>query len=608
MGNKYSQPVKRRSFLQGFSIQQRLPLFICILLLVTMTTFGLVSYFGLKNATIKIGRDRLNSLSDQLSSMLSQSTQNLIATSRVTANLPPIKKLFQTQGQDSSAEAEVLLQKLQLDTNSVRIDLVDINGRVILRSEKNNVKHKVNFDSLLTGIQIKDTGKLGKLFLVKDSIYYSLSTAVMDKDKITGYLLRWRLLMNSPKAVEQLSQIMGTRAKLYFGNADNSLWTDMIRPVSSPISDGNLVESKNLFEYKNSDGNKFMAVANPLKNTPWVLIVEFSKSTVLLTANRFLNWLIIAGTILVILGIFIAWLISRNITRPLKELTAATTAIAAGNYSSSVPVDRHDEVGKLARAFNAMSSQVSEAKRDLEQKVIESGLMNDQLRNLSAHLQNIREDERKHIAREMHDELGQFLTALKMDLLWLKKKLNTNDDKGANQEKLAEMTLLVDEAVLFVRTLAAELRPSILDDLGLIAALEWHSQEFSRRFQIDVEFESKVDEIEVSPLIATGIFRIYQESLTNVARHAEAKKVAAVLEVNAGTIRLSVSDDGKGFDSLSAERKTLGLLGMKERALMIGGKLEIISELGKGTTVLISVPISQEIGDPLLISPGLRSS
>jgi signal transduction histidine kinase len=389
---------------------------------------------------------------------------------------------------------------------------------------------------------------------------------------------------------------MGTKARVYFGNTDHSVWTDMIKPVPNPLPPGSLVESDKLIEYKDSNGNKFLAVVNPVKNTSWVLLVEFSKTSVLQTATRFLNWLIIAGVILVTLGIFIAWLMSRSITRPLNELTAATSAIASGNYSSSIPVDRLDEVGKLARAFNAMGWQVNQAKRALEQKVLESGKMNEQLRNLSAHLQNIREDERKHIAREMHDELGQFLTALKMDLLWLNKKLSTGEETDANREKLKEMTRLVDEAVLFVRKLAAELRPSILDDLGLIPALEWHSQEFTRRFQINVEFKSRVEEIETSPMIATGIFRIYQESLTNVARHSEAKKVVSVLEIIGGEIHLSIADDGKGFDMNGSGRtKTLGLLGMKERALMLGGTLEIISEPGKGTTIYISVPLDQSI-------------
>ena len=147
-----------------------------------------------------------------------------------------------------------------------------------------------------------------------------------------------------------------------------------------------------------------------------------------------------------------------------------------------------------------------------------------------------------------------------------------------------------NEAIKFVRRLAAELRPSLLDDLGLVAALEWHSQEFENRFNIRIVFQSQIADLSVPPVIATGIFRIFQESLTNIARHAKAHEVRATLSAANGLLKMEIADDGRGFDT-TAQRKTLGLLGMKERAIMIGGDLSIQSTPGKGTTVLITVPI-----------------
>jgi signal transduction histidine kinase len=306
------------------------------------------------------------------------------------------------------------------------------------------------------------------------------------------------------------------------------------------------------------------------------------------SANRFLRQIIFIGAILVIIGIFIAWLMSRTITKPLKKLTTAATTIASGNYSAQVAVDRPDEVGELARAFNAMIEQVSKAKDGLEQKIVESAEMNEQLRDLSAYLQNVREDERIHIAREMHDELGQVLTGFKMDVSWLRKKLaNSNDPVMI--EKIDSMLAVVDDSIKFVRKLASELRPSILDDLGLVPALEWHSQEFEKRYNIKTEFNSAIPDLNIPSVVATGLFRMYQESLTNVARHSNATRVVVKLTINNDELSLSISDDGKGFDISQANKKTLGLLGMKERAAMIGGKLEIISEPGKGTTIIITV-------------------
>jgi signal transduction histidine kinase len=128
--------------------------------------------------------------------------------------------------------------------------------------------------------------------------------------------------------------------------------------------------------------------------------------------------------------------------------------------------------------------------------------------------------------------------------------------------------------------------------MGLVPALEWHSKEFESRFNISVNFHSTIETLQASPLIATGLFRMYQESLTNVARHSGATNVEALLENTNGRIKLSICDDGKGFNMEGTKgRKTLGLLGMRERAIMIGGELEIVSEPGKGTKVVVIVPV-----------------
>ena len=380
---------------------------------------------------------------------------------------------------------------------------------------------------------------------------------------------------------------MGTKAALFIGNDDGSLWTDMVKPVSFyPL---NSLQINKAVEQKTKDGKRNLTTVSKINNTPWLVSVEFARQTLLASANRFLRWMVIGGLVLLAIGILLAWITSRNIIRPLNRLTEATSGIASGNYIPTEGVNRRDEVGKLARAFNAMIEQVREARQGLEQKIVESGEMNEQLRNLTAHLQNIREEERIHIAREMHDELGQLLTAFKMDISWLQKKLAPHHG-DAIFEKLGDMNKLIDDSVLFVRKIASELRPSVLDDFGLVPALEWHSEEFQKRFHIEVDFKTETRELKTSSLIATGLFRMYQESLTNVARHSKATKVFTRLEVNDNIITLSVRDNGMGFDMHATDqKKTLGLLGMKERAAMIAGNLRIESAPGTGTMVVITV-------------------
>lgn len=231
---------------------------------------------------------------------------------------------------------------------------------------------------------------------------------------------------------------------------------------------------------------------------------------------------------------------------------------------------------------------------DVTEKILAEEALNkshQQLRQLATHLEKVRETERTHIAREIHDELGQQLTGLKMDISWLNRKIKNQDEEV--HSKIAETIQLIDTTVKTVRRIATELRPSILDDLGLVAALEWQSEEFEKRFEIKCAFKSNVVEARVGADLATGIFRIYQECLTNVLRHSQAVMVSSFLRIEDRILRFTITDNGKGFIATDIEnKKTLGLLGMKERTNLLGGTYEITSNPGEGTSVLIVVPLS----------------
>lgn len=231
---------------------------------------------------------------------------------------------------------------------------------------------------------------------------------------------------------------------------------------------------------------------------------------------------------------------------------------------------------------------------DVTEKIVAEEALNkshQDLRQLATHLEKVRETERTHIAREIHDELGQQLTGLKMDISWLNRKIKNQDTEV--HLKIAETIQLIDTTVKTVRRIATELRPSILDDLGLIAALEWQSEEFEKRFEIKCLFKCNVREAEVSADLATGIFRIYQECLTNVLRHSQAVMVSSYLQIKDRILRFTITDNGKGFVATDiSSKKTLGLLGMKERTNLLGGTYEITSSPGEGTSVLIIVPLS----------------
>ena len=210
-----------------------------------------------------------------------------------------------------------------------------------------------------------------------------------------------------------------------------------------------------------------------------------------------------------------------------------------------------------------------------------------EIKKLTAHLEQVREEERTRIAREIHDELGQQLTGLKMDASWLLKKIGK--DQTALHEKLESMISLMDHTVRTIRKISSDLRPGILDDLGLIAALEWQSNEFEKRAEIECVFTSDVEDTDFDKNINTCIFRIYQEALTNVMRHSSATRVEARMQRISDGFVLIVTDNGIGFD-LQEKKETLGLIGMRERALMIGGNFTIESEKGRGVSVQLKIP------------------
>jgi signal transduction histidine kinase len=211
----------------------------------------------------------------------------------------------------------------------------------------------------------------------------------------------------------------------------------------------------------------------------------------------------------------------------------------------------------------------------------------DKLRRLAAHLISIREEERAHIAREIHDELGQVLTGIKMEVGWLQKRLK----EPLLLEKTESMSKLIDSTVQTVRKIATGLRPEMLDDMGLVAAVGWQAKEFQKRTGIRTRAklppERKFD-LEIS----TAVFRIFQEILTNVARHSRATRVDIALVATEERLELDVTDNGIGIPEGELRgRKSLGLLGMQERALLFGGEVNVSGISGQGTRVAVRIPI-----------------
>lgn len=251
-------------------------------------------------------------------------------------------------------------------------------------------------------------------------------------------------------------------------------------------------------------------------------------------------------------------------------------------YFTAIVIDFEDEPCLMGVGIDF--SEKVKAHDDLRQTT-------EKLQQLTAHLLQIREEERKRIGREIHDELGQQLTAIKMDISWIDKKIP--DDAEALKTKLKNVIHLLDGSNQSIRRILSELRPSILDEHGLPEALAWLSRRFTENTGILAIFTSDIPRLKLSEPINTCVYRIYQEALTNITRYAQASKVTATLTLNNEQLHFEVEDDGIGFDlNAKPPKKSFGLLGIKERAGGVGGNFHIVSEPGAGTKIIIEIPVT----------------
>ena len=246
------------------------------------------------------------------------------------------------------------------------------------------------------------------------------------------------------------------------------------------------------------------------------------------------------------------------------------------------------------------TAQLVESNKSLKQEIAKRTIIGDELkesrerlRNLTKHLQKIREQERASLSRELHDELGQVLTGMKMDIRWIERRLP--EESTSILERLRSTITLIDDAIRSVQRISMALRPPALDDFGLSEAIKLVLTNFEKKAHFTCTFISTPQRIVLNREISTEVFRICQEALTNIARHAEAKNVTVLLQNTGDKLIMEVRDDGRGITKKEImDRTSIGLTGMRERAYAIEGDLTIIGMRRKGTIVTLSVPLNEE--------------
>ncbi len=336
------------------------------------------------------------------------------------------------------------------------------------------------------------------------------------------------------------------------------------------------------YNVERSDDGSSLQINRALSNNAGVLRIGIGTERIHDTVNTVTLQLFSITLVMVAVGFAAAFFLTWILTRPLLDLLAATQAVAQGDFSRRVQRWANDEIGDLVDAFNRMTASLQQAEAEREER--------DQLRR---HYVNAvitaQENERQRIARELHDSTGQSLTSLLIGLQNLK-RLPAGEELDGHIDELREViTASLDD----VRGMAWRLRPSALDDLGLLSALEHYLEEYRARYDIQVELVASGLDGRLSLDIETAIYRIVQEGLTNIARHARSSSASVIINRRNHLIRVIIEDKGIGFDPTTVGRSqygSLGLQGIRERAELLKGQLTIELQPGQGTTLYIEIP------------------
>jgi len=346
---------------------------------------------------------------------------------------------------------------------------------------------------------------------------------------------------------------------------------------------------------KNYRGVRVVSAYTPLTlpGLQWALIAEMEYQEAMAPATKLRTRLLLLGAVIIAASALLGGLVARTISRELAALTRMTDEFGRGDLTHRAPLNASGEIGRLARRFTMMAENLTREIAERREGGEELRQSRELLQDLSAHLQSVREEERKTIARDLHDDLGQGLADMKLDLSLLRQGLG--DVAPSVRQKLEGVESVLDGTIRAVKRIITELRPRLLDDLGLTAAIEWQATDFQKRTGLPVRVSIYPREIILDADRSTALFRILQEGLSNVARHARACAVTVNLTEIDGQVEFELRDDGCGITKEQInDRRSFGLIGVRERVRGLGGVMEILGNPGEGTRLVVRFHATEE--------------
>ncbi len=577
--------MKRIRFM-NYSIEKRLPIFIFSLLFVSLAVFISYSYFTVRQNSLAAGYDRLNTLTRQFSSILGLQARNLVSITGQAAQSDAVFNFLINPDDKNKKSLDNYNEiKFKYDTLTQAVQLWSKNKKLIYSTNQNFSYSNLSDSSF--SIAASPVGYfVGNLRSKGDTVIFPMVIPVSESSQIYGYVVRWRRVHATKAAIEQLTHLLGRNANILVGNKDSSLWTNLSVIINDPRLTAKRTEHS--LEYTSLRGDHVIAEENPIPGTPWICIVELSKDLILKDTSSFLKWVIIFGIILLVIGLAVTWILSRNITRPLNTLSMAAAKIAEGNYFSRIELNRNDELGVLADSFNEMSAKIRNSKDELEKKINEVEEKNELLENSLK--------EKEILLKEVHHRV-------KNNLQIISSLLNLQANNLENPEiretfKSSQLRIrsiaLIHEKLYKSKNLAKINLKEYINEL-VVYLLNLYNTNAAR---IGTRLELEDVSAEIGTTMTLGL--IISELVTNAIKyafpeHESGKILISLKKEHDDCYTCMIKDNGIGLpENFNIENaQTLGLSIVKTLLTQIDGQVEYRRTGGTEVRIYFRIPAGE---------------
>ncbi|HET7790033.1 MAG TPA: HAMP domain-containing sensor histidine kinase [Gemmatimonadales bacterium] len=587
------------------SIAFRLPLLIGTLLVIVAGVYTAAAYRAIQRASVAVATDRLNAVADELAQLLRGSRRQLLVGLRATADSAVVRRYLIRQERGLRARVGAILRP----PSSPAIAAVELwnTGRGQVLSAGDPRWARASDSAVLAAVSAGDSGVVGGFQAIGDSIAYPVAAPVKVNGRVRGYVIQWWKVANTPQQREQTSQLIGSRSRLYIGNADGDVWTDLGARVPGPPVD--VGKATGVLRYQREGLGPVLAAAKRVVAAPWIVVVEFPESVVLAPARLFLRTLLLLGAVIVALGLIGAWLLSRRITRPLARLTQAAETVAAGDYSQPVTGEhRADELGRLAAAFGTMVTRVREEQHRLEERV----------RDRTAELEE-RNEELEAFGYTISHDLRAPLRAMEgFSNVLLEEYRDRLDAAGRNYAERVvaaarTMDQLIQDLLSYSRLTRAEL-PLVAVDLTRLAAQAVARMDGDlKKRGAEVRVDEALPSVTANP---STLAQVIDNLLSNAVKFVPPGRAPVVrvrAERRGELVRLWVEDNGIGIATEHQERifrvferlnpaseypgTGVGLAIVRKGAERMGGHAGVESAPGRGSRFWVDLPLATSTGE-----------